>query len=296
MSNGAPDPVIADTARGPVEYADIGDGPPVLAIHGTPGGWDQGLLLAGCLIDAGMRAIIPSRPGALGTPIASGRTWDEQADLFAALLDALQIDRAGIIGWSGGGPSTYRFAVRHPDRVAGVVAFACVSKRLEGHDSLSERLMFATNVGNWLLRALAAHAPDNLVKSTLASEGSLTKEELEQRVAEVLGDEEKKQFVLDLDKTASDYKHRHDAYDNDMKLLYEIDSLELERIATPTLIVHGSADTDVTPDHGEYAAATIPGAQRLIMERGTHLCLYTHPEADKAQARVAEFLRAAAGQ
>jgi len=37
---------IMQTANGTLEYADIGDGNPVLVVHGAGGGYDQGLLLS----------------------------------------------------------------------------------------------------------------------------------------------------------------------------------------------------------------------------------------------------------
>lgn len=37
---------LIDTDGGPLEYAVAGDGPPVMMIHGTGGGFDQGLLFA----------------------------------------------------------------------------------------------------------------------------------------------------------------------------------------------------------------------------------------------------------
>ncbi len=46
------------------------------------------------------------------------------------------------------------------------------------------------------------------------------------------------------------------------------------------------------PAHSDFAAATIAGAQRAVMECGTHLCLWVHPEAAAAQARALELLRA----
>ena len=68
-------------------------------------------------MDAGFSLLAWSQPGCLGTPIESGQTLDAQADLMAALLDALHIDKVGIFGVSGSGPATLLFALRHPDRV-----------------------------------------------------------------------------------------------------------------------------------------------------------------------------------
>ena len=34
---------VAETSAGPIEYADVGQGQPILSIHGAGGGFDQGL-------------------------------------------------------------------------------------------------------------------------------------------------------------------------------------------------------------------------------------------------------------
>jgi len=112
----APLPVTLRTARGIVEYASAGEGPTVLALHGAMGGWDQSMLLARILPLPSFRALALSRPGYLGTPLSAGRSPEERADLYAATLDALGVERTAAIAISGGGPSAIRFALRHRDR------------------------------------------------------------------------------------------------------------------------------------------------------------------------------------
>jgi pimeloyl-ACP methyl ester carboxylesterase len=282
---------IVDTTLGPVECATAGEGPAVLVLHGSPGGGDQAAIMARFLVAAGLRAIMPSRPGYLGTPLGERRTIDQQADLHAALLDALGIEQAGVLSWSGGGPSGFRLAALHPRRVRALVALAAVSGPIAiPADDLSRRLMFGTRVGGWLVRMLAAHAPQQLVSATLDSEGSLDKEQLRQRTEEVFADAGKRRFVLDLGQTVN-YVGREDGYANDLDQFAAIDSLQLEQIAAPVLLVHGSADTDVPPDHSARSAAAIPGADLLTLDGGTHLAFYTHPQASEAQARALELLR-----
>ncbi|MEI8366190.1 MAG: hypothetical protein WCF65_07200 [Parachlamydiaceae bacterium] len=43
---------IAETSLGPIEYALHGQGPVVLAIHGTPGGYDHSLWICEDIIDS----------------------------------------------------------------------------------------------------------------------------------------------------------------------------------------------------------------------------------------------------
>ena len=111
-----------------LEYAVVGAGTPVVVLHGSPGGIDAAALMAGFLPRDRISAILLSRPGYLGTELGNRATIDQQADLLAALLDHLRIGRTGVLSWSGGGPAGYRLAVRHPDRVDAIVAFAAVSR------------------------------------------------------------------------------------------------------------------------------------------------------------------------
>jgi pimeloyl-ACP methyl ester carboxylesterase len=262
-----------------------------MLIHGTPGGSDSSLAMGQFLVEAGFELIAPSRPGYLGTPLDGRRAIDDQADLHAALLDELGHERAGILTWSGGGPSGYRLAVRHPERVSALVAFAAVSQAYHPPDEdLESRLMMETSFGNWLLRFLAAHAPKTTVSATLEAEGDLSKQELKRLVTEVLGDDRQRDVVLTMAEVVGDSAQRREGMENDLARFAEIDSLELDKVAAPTLVINGSADTDVPPDHSEFAAATIPRAERLVMDRGTHLCLFAHPDAEAAQARAVAAL------
>lgn len=47
--------------------------------------------------------------------------------MYAALLDALGVDRCVVVGISGGGPSSYAFAVEHPTRCSGLVLCCAVA-------------------------------------------------------------------------------------------------------------------------------------------------------------------------
>jgi pimeloyl-ACP methyl ester carboxylesterase len=282
---------LIDTRLGPVEYARLGAGAPVVVLHGSPGGIDAAGLMAGFLPEAGISPIILSRPGYLGTELGERRTIDQQADLVIALLDALDVPSAGVLSWSGGGPCGYRLAARYPDRVNALVAFAALSRAYhEPKISMSDRLMFTTGAGQWLMRVLATHRPSDFVAGTLRSESSLTGAELQERVAEILADPVTLHFVLALGPTASRTSERRAGWDNDLAQFAAIDSLELERITVATLVVQGTADTDVPPDHSDHAVATIPGARRLDLAGGSHLALYTHPEAASAQQQVIDFL------
>lgn len=115
------DTIAVDTSFGSIELVDVGSGFPVLSIHGTGGGFDQGLALADGLRDAGYRVIAPSRFGYLGAPIPKRADALAQADAFAELLDQLAVDRAIVMGASAGAITALAFADRYPERTAALL-------------------------------------------------------------------------------------------------------------------------------------------------------------------------------
>ena len=107
---------VVSTRFGDLEYAEAGNGKPFLMIHGTGGGFDQGLLFARRLVTLGYRVISPSRFGYLRTTFPDDPSSANQADALAELLDHLKIDRIAVAGGSAGALSAIEFAVRHADR------------------------------------------------------------------------------------------------------------------------------------------------------------------------------------
>jgi pimeloyl-ACP methyl ester carboxylesterase len=115
------DGLIANTASGPIEYAEKGLGIPLLSIHGAGGGYDQGLANAASLLGEDFKIIAPSRFGYLRTPIPNDATPPAQADAHVALLSSLNIPKVTVLGISAGARSAVEMAVRHPDRVNALI-------------------------------------------------------------------------------------------------------------------------------------------------------------------------------
>lgn len=283
---------IITTALGPVEVESRGTGVPVLLVHGSPGGVDAARMMGRFLPLDRFRTIAVSRPGYLGTPLdPTDTSIDHEADLLAALLDALSIERAGVLAWSGGGPCAYRLAVRHPDRVSCLVQVAAVSSRwvAPGYPA-SDRFLFGTTPGGCVVKLLARWAPAQIVGGALAGEGSLRGEELKELTDSVMADPEQREAVLAAAKTMSWAGRRRAGWDNDVANYAAIDSLELDRVQCPVLLVHGDADTDAIPDHSLAAHRTLPSSTLLMMERGTHLAFYAHPDASHVQEQARRWL------
>ncbi|MBS9374594.1 alpha/beta fold hydrolase [Rhodococcus sp. B50] len=106
---------------------DHGDGPAVVLCHGFPGlGYSYRHQITP-LADAGYRAVAPDMPGYGRTD--RPREIQEYTNVAVAerlvrLLDVLGIDRAVFVGHDFGAPVAWTVALRHPERVTGLVLLA----------------------------------------------------------------------------------------------------------------------------------------------------------------------------
>lgn len=282
---------VITTAAGVVEVEVRGRGTPVIVVHGSPGGIDAARAMGRFLPEDRFRTIALSRPGYLGTPLdASDTSIDHEADLLAAVLDTQGVDRAGVLAWSGGGPSAYRLAVRHPERAASMIAVAALSTRWEAPaPSASDRFMFGTAAGRRLIGYLARRSPGRVVGGALAGEGSIRGDELTALTARVMADAEQRAAVLAFSTTVGTNGPRKAGWRNDVANFARIDSLDLDRVQCPVLLVHGEADTDVSIAHTRSAHAELPDSALVVMERGTHLAFYAHPQASDIQQRARKW-------
>jgi pimeloyl-ACP methyl ester carboxylesterase len=250
---------LATTPLGTIEYGIDGSGPAVLVIHGSPGGYDQGLSLARWINSPDFTFISPSRPGYLHTPLSSGASPEEQADLFAALLDTLNIHQTAVLAVSGGGPSALQFALRHPTRCRGLLLLCAVAQRYVEQEVFSQ-LSLGTRLSKqlknelilsdpfiYLLQALAKLQPGNSFNSEALASLSLP-------------------------------SLRKAGYRNDLSQYAILPAYPLEEISVPTFISQGTADTEVPFADAQLLASSIPHAQFIPVEGADHLFFLTHAE------------------
>lgn len=285
---------IVQTSRGVVECAERGEGPVLLCVHGGPGGFDQGLGLGEVFRASGFRTIAVSRPGYLGTPLSSGYTPEEQADLMAAMLETKGLDRVAILGASAGGPSSYLMAARHPRMVAALIEIDAVAQTYAPAIGKLDRAIYLSRVGGWLTHFAARHFPETLAKDLLATESTLDRRTILERARRIIDDPDKLELLrLIVDSFAEHFERRRRGLDNDLKQLSRLGALPLSAVSCPTLIVHGDADKDVHPDHARYARACIGQAELYWIEGGSHLGFWLSNDAEQAQRHAIQWLKAA---
>jgi len=293
------DPRIAETSKGRIEYSLTGkEGPVVMVIHGGLGGYDQAMAMAARWIDESKyRILCPSRPGYLGTPLESGRTMEEQADLLAALLDTLGIGKVSVVSASAGGPPGYFFAMRHPERVSALVAIDAVS----GFYELPEKVgpvaeaLFLNSLGQKITNLMEKVSPASFLKQLFMSEAYYTKSQMNEQVASAMQDPCQLEFVHAFMQTMFPYHTRKEGTENDVAVFATYTRIPLGAINCPTLVVHGTHDADVKFWDGVYAYESIEGARRHWIEYGSHLGFWVSPGAAEAQAVAAGFLERHAG-
>ena len=267
---------ILDTAAGPMEYQQIGNnGPVLLLLHGTPGGYDQAIPIEG------MRVLVPSRPGYLRTPLDTGRTPQEQADAYAALMDSLGIDQVIVMGASGGGPSAIAFAVRHPKRTVALIALEAVSQTLS-LEELTIEMPFFMSSDFYMWAALSAMktlmGPEGIVELVVPNPEN-------QRL--ILDDPAKLKKIESLMWSSWPMSLRQLGEANDFTQFADID-LNASAISVPTLIIHGTEDINVEYTQSIALAEQIPGAILHTVDGADHMMPFSHSE--EMTAAIEEFL------
>lgn len=115
--------VVADGIR--IHYGDVGQGEPILLLHGAGPGADAWGNFRSNLDDLaqGHRLLLPDLPrfGRSDKPSTDRPRLDFLADALAAFLDAVGVDRVHVIGNSLGGQGGLKLAIDHPDRVGRIV-------------------------------------------------------------------------------------------------------------------------------------------------------------------------------
>lgn len=107
-----------------LRYATVGHGSPVLMLHGGLANADYWGHQVEALAPRHTVILVDSRGHGRSTRDARPFGYDLMADDVVALLDTLKIERADVVGWSDGGILGLDLAMRHPDRVGKIFAFA----------------------------------------------------------------------------------------------------------------------------------------------------------------------------
>lgn len=270
------------TAAARMEYAIVGSGPPLLMIHGTGGGFDQGLLFTEKLAGHGVRVIAPSRFGYLRSSFPTDHSSEAQAHEFVGLLDHLKLGKVVVAGGSAGALSAVQFALRHPDRTSALILIVPAAN-VEGHDPNEMR-----PAQEWMVRRLITSdffywgarkvAPKQMIGFLLATDPAL----LEQ-----VPPEERKRAYRILDQMLP-ISARWRGMLNDAHLAGHPARVDFRRIRIPTLIISAEDDRFGTAGTSMAIARQTPSARLVLFPTGGHVLL-GHDE--ESAREIAHFVK-----
>jgi pimeloyl-ACP methyl ester carboxylesterase len=223
-----------DGAR--IWYATYGSGPPVILLHGGlghSGNW--GYQVPG-LVSSGHRAVlIDSRGHGRSTRDLRPFTYELMASDVLAVMVALHLERAAVVGWSDGACIGLVLARQASARVAGVFFFAC------NMDPSGTKPFELTPT---LERCFARHSRD----------------------------------YAELSATPDQFKAFADAVGQMQRTEPNYSARDLAEIHVPVAIVQSELDEFIEPEHAEYLARNIPGAELILLPGVSHFAPLQRPE------------------
>ena len=215
--------------------------------------------------------IAPARFGYFGSTLPENATPADQADAYALLLDHLGIGRAAVIGYSAGSASVLEFARRHPDRVVGLI-LACARLGGPTPNPLLKPVLDAGYGSQrlfWLYRRLLPSIYARMIGVPKGYWPTAEDAATIHRVSAL-------QFPLRPRRLGAVF----DGFESNLAA----DRFPFEELTVPTLIVSAADDPWARHPYAVTAAARIPGAQLVTIDRGGHLFLGTTPRCEQRSA------------
>jgi len=248
-------------------YERRGEGEPLLMIQGMAGHslhWGEPFL---CALERDFELILYDHRG-LGrsAPHEGDFTIADLADDAAAVLDALEIDSAHVLGISMGGMVAQELALAHRDRLRTLTLGATYCGG-EGARFTDE------GVVNALAGAILSGDPERRVRTSWEFNVSSPFAKAEgnfERFSEVAA-----LYPVELPTIFSQLQ----------AIMGHDTSVRLEQISAPTLVIHGTDDQMLPAVNGELVASLIPDARLELLDGVGHLFFWEQPE------RAAELIR-----
>jgi non-heme chloroperoxidase len=261
-----------------IYYKDWGEGPVVTFSHGWPlnaDAWDGQMLF---LTQHGFRVVAHDRRGhGRSTQASSGNDMNSYADDLAAVIEALDLTDATLVGHSTGGGEVARYIGRHGTaRVAKAALISAVPPIMLKTDANPE--------------GLPIKVFDDMRAGLARDRSQFYKDLAVQFYGANRPDAKVSQGALDQFWLWSMQSGLKNAYDS-IKAFSETDFTEdLQKFDVPTLVLHGEDDQIVpVKDSARKSARLIKGAQEIYYPGAPHGLTATLQ--DQFNADLLAFLR-----
>jgi 3-oxoadipate enol-lactonase len=253
-----------------IGYDVHGEGPPLLLIMGLTGTRRHWLGFDERLARRGRKVVVFDNRGAGETTSAPGPyTMEQLAGDTLAVLDALAIPRADVLGVSMGGMIAQELSARAPDRVRSLV-LGCTHFGGARHVAHSQEVVEA-------FTSVEGKSAEQIVRQILAI--NFTERFRRERV-----DELERLVALGLQS-----RMRRAAFFAQLAAIAGHDTeARLASLDVPTLVVTGSEDRLIDPANSRLLASAIRGAELAVLPDAGHM--FWVEAADAALAVVSSFL------
>jgi pimeloyl-ACP methyl ester carboxylesterase len=256
-----------------------GDGPSVVALHGSPGTHTNFVPVADIAAHEGVRLIAVDRPGYGHSTFDSRRTYERSASDIRELVDHLNIEEFGVLGWSSGGPNASSCARYLQGQVFGC---AIVSGPAPPEGNISGEEMMLTNrvakrlevLAPWFMSPLfqagfqrGRRSPEKSVAWMLRHLPVCDARVIEQP-------EVRAHWLADIARPVSSTAGK--AAVQDIGLEARPWGFDLREIECPVHVWHGDADDTVPFANGIYQANVIPRARLHEIHGEGHWLIYEH--------------------
>lgn len=224
-------------------YATIGQGTPVILLHGAFGSAENFGFQVPALMKAGYRVIlIETRGHARSTrDLTRPLSYELFASDVIAVMDALKLPKASIVGWSDGAIQGLIVAMKHPKRLDRLFAFGANMDQNGVIPGITERPIFID---------LMERAPKDYAR---------------------------------LSPPPHDFKGLYDAMYNMLLSEPNYKPADLGKIRGPKIaIADGDKEEIIKPEHAAYLAKTIPGAKLIVLPGVSHFAPMQKPDAFNA--------------
>lgn len=247
----------------------------VLCLHGTPGSRLGRQTEIEALLAAGVRQITYDRPGYGGSDPHPGRSVADVVSDVRAVLDAAGVDRAAVIGGSGGGPHALAVATLLPERctvvhcVVGVAPYDAPDLDFfDGMDPANQRRFgLASGEREAVLEAFTEEVLRIAAQRTEDPASLMGDMDLPETDREILRRNADQTAVV----LAEAFRQGVVGMADDFAAMARPWGFDPRQAAAPVVVSYGEHDVNVPAGHGRWIAAHVPNVEVRVSADAGHL-------------------------
>lgn len=250
-----------------LEYSIIGEGEPILVLHGGHSNCNEEFGYK-ALLEKGFSLITPSRAGYGGTSKEIGESLSAACEHYMELLNHLNIKKVHLVAISAGGPSGIYFASKYPEMVCSLTLQSAVTKEWltpKDKEFKAARILFRpkTEKYTWKLISFINNLfPRFIFNQMFPSFSKLTHNEAKEMLI--------KEDVEAIRKMNNRQRSGFGFF-IDLVQVNEVSTKNIQAISCPTLIMHSKHDGSVPLEHPYFAHENIPSSELCLLDTWGHL-------------------------